>query len=435
MTSSAQAAPSLLSRPLAIWLLIALTYAIAFLQRVAPQTYADVVAQDFGLNATGVGLLASAYFYGYTAMQMPAGIFVDVFGVRKVMILSLVCAIAGTIAFAFAPTSGVAFMARVLIACGDALVFTVLIKYVVQNFSATRLGAMTGLSQVSGYLGGILATAPLAAAISGFGWRSTFQCLSLIMAVNLVLLFFFLRDPAAAAGQPNSAAAPSFGARLRATLDRLKVACRSRASWGCALTFSSHFVVVTTLTGVWGIPMLMHVDGFSRVDASYPVMAFMIATIAGSLLIGFWADKWRSLFNLLMILCGVRIATLLLMIPGLGFPRSLLWTSVLFGVLGLVSGGVVPIVVKCLRKLYSAQHIGLGGAFNTTLANALMAIAQPLIGLLMELMWRDTYTGVAKLYPVASYVYLLGLLLMFGALGILGPLMMRREIDAEETAK
>ena len=38
---------------------------------------------SFGVGAASIGLLGSAYFYAYTAMQLPSGILSDSWGVKK----------------------------------------------------------------------------------------------------------------------------------------------------------------------------------------------------------------------------------------------------------------------------------------------------------------------------------------------------------------
>ena len=45
------------------WATVALAYAIAFLQRVSPQSVSLSFMTDFGTDAAGVAMLASSYFW------------------------------------------------------------------------------------------------------------------------------------------------------------------------------------------------------------------------------------------------------------------------------------------------------------------------------------------------------------------------------------
>src|ERR1700755_1084720 len=152
------------------WATVALAYAIAFLQRVSPQSISLSFMNDFGTDAAGVAMLASSYFWGYTLMQIPAGLLVDRYGVKRVVLFSMAASSLGSAAFALAPNLFDVFAARLVVACGDALVFTALLKLVALSFKDERFGIMSGISQVSGYVGGVMATTPLAAAVTGFGW-------------------------------------------------------------------------------------------------------------------------------------------------------------------------------------------------------------------------------------------------------------------------
>jgi MFS family permease len=112
------------------WATVAIAYAIAFLQRVSPQSISLSFMHDFGTDAAGVAMLASSYFWGYTLMQIPAGLLVDRFGVKRVVLVSMAASSLGSAAFALAPNLLDVFAARLVIACGDALVFTALLKLV-----------------------------------------------------------------------------------------------------------------------------------------------------------------------------------------------------------------------------------------------------------------------------------------------------------------
>src|SRR5436190_286235 len=178
------------------WAAVATAYAIAFLQRVSPQSVSLNFMQDFSTDAAGVAMLASSYFWGYTLMQIPAGILVDRFGVKRVVLFSMAASSLGSAAFALAPNLLDVFAARLIVAGGDALVFTALLKLVALSFRDERFGVMSGISQVSGYIGGVLATTPLAAAVTGFGWRACFLFIACVGVVNLVFAKFALKpDP------------------------------------------------------------------------------------------------------------------------------------------------------------------------------------------------------------------------------------------------
>src|SRR6266852_9202149 len=117
------------------WATVAAAYAIAFLQRVSPESVSLSFMQDFGTDAAGVAMLASSYFWGYTLMQIPAGLLVDRYGVKRVVLFSMAASSLGSAAFALAHSLMEVFAARLIVACGDALVFTALLKLVALSFT------------------------------------------------------------------------------------------------------------------------------------------------------------------------------------------------------------------------------------------------------------------------------------------------------------
>lgn len=407
------------------WAAVAIAYAIAFLQRVSPQSISLNFMHDFSTDAAGVAMLASSYFWGYTLMQIPAGVLVDRYGVKRVVLFSMVASSLGSAAFALAPNILDVFAARLVIACGDALVFTALLKLVAQSFSDERFGMMSGISQVSGYVGGVIATTPLAAAVTGFGWRACFLFIAAVGLANLAFAKVVLKpDPVT---------------RSNKTLKGVVMAARQSltqlANWGCAMTFASHFAVVTTLSGVWGIPMVAHFFNISPTAAATPLLAFMIGNAVGSIFLGHMADRAAAALDSALIrVCVLRMVLIAMLLPPIAHSFGLVYVTIVFTALGLVAGGTVPLVLKCTKKLYTAELIGVGASVNTTAAGIFAGLAQPVIGFAMiaASQLSGTAQGSAAIGD-AGYGVLIGILLVMSLPGIAGPLLMRSKLIVRQS--
>lgn len=406
------------------WTAVAIAYAIAFLQRVSPQSVSLSFMHDFDTDAAGVAMLASSYFWGYTLMQIPAGLLVDRYGVKRVVLASMIASSLGSAAFALAPNLLDVFAARLIVACGDALVFTALLKLVAQSFADERFGMMSGISQVSGYVGGVIATTPLAAAVSGFGWRACFLFIACIGLANLAFAKLALKpDPASHSNK---------------TLKGVVLAARQSlahvANWGCAMTFASHFAVVTTLSGVWGIPMVAHFFHISPTAAGTPLLAFMIGNALGSIFLGHAADRAAAVLDRALIgICVLRMLLIALLLPPIAQTFGLAYVTVVFTALGLVAGGTVPLVLKCVKKLYTADLIGVGASVNTTAAGIFAGVSQPIIGFAM--LAASNASGTDAVHNAAAigdggYSALIVILLLMSLPGIAGPLLMRSKLIA-----
>jgi MFS family permease len=404
------------------WATVAVAYAIAFLQRVSPQSVSLSFMADFSTDAAGVAMLASSYFWGYTLMQIPAGLLVDRYGVKRVVLFSMAASSLGSAAFALAPNLLDVFAARLIVACGDALVFTALLKLVALSFKDERFGIMSGISQVSGYVGGVMATTPLAAAVTGFGWRACFVFIACVGVANLAFASLALKPDQAARS------AKTLGGVLAASGNALS----QLANWGCAMSFASHFAVVTTLSGVWGIPMVAHFFNISPSAASTPLLAFMICNAIGSIVLGHLADRAAAALDAALVrICLLRMILIAMLLPPVAHTLGFLYVNVVFAALGLVAGGTVPLVLKCTKRLYTADLIGVGASVNTTAAGIFAGASQPIIGFAMvavsQLAGSGAEHGPASIDD-AGYGALIVILLLMSLPGIAGPLLMRRKL-------
>jgi hypothetical protein len=156
---------------------------------------------------------------------------------------------------------------------------------------------------------------------------------------------------------------------LRGVLAASRQSLSQAANWGCAMTFASHFAVVTTLSGVWGIPMVAHFFNISPSAASTPLLVFMVGNAIGSIFLGHAADKTAaSLDTALIRICLLRMVLIAMLLPPVAHALGLLYVTIVFAALGLVAGGTVPFVLKCTKRLYTADLIGVGASVNTTAA-------------------------------------------------------------------
>jgi len=120
-----------------------------------------------------------------------------------------------------------------------------------------------------------------------------------------------------------------------------------------------------------------------------------------------------------------------MLLPPFAHALGFLYVTMIFAALGLVAGGTVPLVLKCTKRLYTSDLIGVGASVNTTAAGIFAGASQPIIGLAM--------IGVSQLAGAghgpsavddAGYGALIGILLLMSLPGIAGPLLMRSKLIA-----
>src|SRR6266446_4230213 len=72
-----------------VWALLILAWAANFVIRIGFSALLPSIITELGLSYTRAGLLASAFFYAYVLMQLPAGLLGDRFGRRRILVLGL----------------------------------------------------------------------------------------------------------------------------------------------------------------------------------------------------------------------------------------------------------------------------------------------------------------------------------------------------------
>ncbi len=264
------------------FLLAVLAYVISYFHRVAPATIAGELQIAFHVNAAALGGLAATYFYVYTLMQIPTGILADTFGPRRLLFWGGLVAGLGTLLFAYADTIAVAAVGRTLVGLGVSVTFIAMLKLNAVWFHDRHFGTIVGWVILLGNIGGVLATAPLAAALHVISWRDIFACIGVLSIVLAVLSWFFVYDDPRHAGLPSlrelegHAAHPAHAGHW---FDCLLQVVKNRASWpGFWVTFGyagSFFAFV----GLWATPYLQTVHGMSRDIATLHTSLLLVGSL------------------------------------------------------------------------------------------------------------------------------------------------------------
>ena len=96
--------PSVYRRGLVIVLTLATAYMASHFFRASNVTIGLDLMHDLGIGPEALGALTGAFFFGFSAMQIPCGFLFDRFGPRLTVAGMLVVATLGGIIFTTAPT-------------------------------------------------------------------------------------------------------------------------------------------------------------------------------------------------------------------------------------------------------------------------------------------------------------------------------------------
>ncbi len=376
--------------PWTMWALAAVLYLYGFFQRVAPSVMVDALMVDFAVGAALAGTLSSLYFYAYAGLQIPAGLLLDRWGPRRVLMAAAMIMALGSVIFAVAHDLWMAYLGRLLVGAGAAFGWIGALKVVSLWFPPERFALVSGLTLTAGMVGAIGGQAPLGLAVDSAGWRATMAIAGATALVLAIALWAVLRERPAGG---ESSAARQLTANLKVILGR-------RQTYLLALYGACMAGPLLGFAGLWGVPYLMQAYDATRGEAALATSGMMVGWALGAPLFGGISDgiRRRRLPMIVSALGALAAFVAALHWPGL----SLAGAGVLLCLTGLASGGMV--LCFALGREISPQRASgaVIGVVNTGVM-ASGALLQPLIGWLLDLQWTGAVTEVGRLYTADAF--------------------------------
>jgi len=386
--------------------LLSVIYFLACLHRISPTIIARDLVLEFGADATSLGLMSSAYFYLYAAAQPPVGVLSDTLGPRAVITLFALIAGIGVLLFGFAPNMTIATVARALIGVGVGGVFIPALKIFSQWFRSSEFAAITGIFLASGNAGNIAASLPLTYLVVLLGWRMSFWAIGGFTLFLVAVCWLVLRDkPEDKGWRPVEMALPASSAfndqpANIGTFKRFGIVLKKPDFW--LVTGSYFFFGGPTLTfqGLWAVPYLMDVHGYSRMQAGGLLMLMPLGLVIGAPLFGFLADRLPfGRKSILTSALGVALACWSVFLLSGGKPPAMM-IAPLFLISGACGGGALSLYMTITKELFPTWLTGTAMGLMNPAAFLATALFQPFSGFLMDAVGRS---GTA--YPLQAYHY------------------------------
>ncbi|MGQ0575569.1 MAG: MFS transporter [Pseudonocardia sp.] len=342
------AVPTRARRAYAVWVVGLVAYLFAVLHRTSFGVAGLDAADRFAATPAELSVFVVLQLLVYAALQVPAGLLLDRFGARNLIVIGALTMAAGQGVLAVAQSLPLAIAARVLVGAGDALTFLSVLSVLVAWFPARRVPLMTQLTGLLGQLGQVLSAVPLAALLRGPGWTFAFGSAAALGVVVAVAVAAVVRD------RPPHAPAPPSPPGPREVLAGL------RASWtepGTRLGLWSHAGTQfsgTVFALLWGVPYLVAGQGFSSGAASALLAVMVVVGIGYGPLFGEFIARHplrRSSLVIGVILATAAVWTVVLALPAPG-PRWLLVVLVIV----LAAGGPGSMVGFDYARTFNPAH-------------------------------------------------------------------------------
>ncbi|CAE6779881.1 D-galactonate transporter [Paraburkholderia nemoris] len=168
---------------------------INFVDRANLAIAAPSIRAELGLDAVGMGLVLSAFFWTYAFLQLPAGWFIDKVGVRVSLALAVGWWSAFTIATGAARGLAQLVGVRLMLGVGEAAAIPSFAKVAFNWFPRSERGLASSIFDSGSRVGSALSLPLVAWLISLVGWRGSFVITGGLGVVWALAWWFIYRDP------------------------------------------------------------------------------------------------------------------------------------------------------------------------------------------------------------------------------------------------
>jgi len=392
-----------LTRRRVVFGILVTAYVTVFFHRMAPGVVASDLASSFNTTGVALGSLAAAYYYIYTAMQIPSGVLADTLGARTTVTIGALVAGVGSILFGVAGDFDTAVIGRLLVGLGVSVVFVGLMKSNAVWYADREYGRISGLTLLLGNLGSILAAGPLALLLLSVSWRQAFVGAGVFSLLLAVANWLWVRNSPRDAGFPSIHQQQGLATppeRNRHWLLDLRDVLGRRAVWPGFWVNLGMTGTLFAFAGLWGVPLMRDLHGLERAAASLYTTLTLGGFALGAFKAGWLSDR---IGRRKPVILGSALASVIAWLALILLPWGAGWSGLLlYGLLGLSAGGFV-VTYAAAKELLPPGVSGMGIALVNTGLFLGAALMQPAFGWVLDLTWDGTLVEGVRVYGAGDY--------------------------------
>ena len=400
--------------------LLGLGVLVNYFDRVNLSVSHDALITSFGISNVAFGYLSGAYNWTYAMCQLPVGVMLDKFGVRRVGRISTMIWSLASFAAALTPSIGGFFGARLLLGVGEAPTFPANAKAIGLWFPTRERSFATAIFDAAAKLASAVGVPVIGVLLITVGWRWSFAATGVISLLYFALFSIVYRDPVddlkltEAERSYIAEDAPAWEATRKTERASLGYLLGQRKVIGLAIGFGSYnyvfYLLLTWLPSYLSSALhvdLLHSFLYTGVPWLFATICDLVAGLTSDALIqrGWDASRVRK-----TILIGGTAF-------GLGIVgaaeahtavRALFWISMSIGGLSAAS----PIGWSIPSMIAPRGSVGtVGGIVN--FSNQLSGIAAPIVtGYVIaatgSYKWAFGISAIYLAIGICSYLFLLG---------------------------
>lgn len=407
--------PAVLPRgDLMAWL-VCLSAGLFFFYEFFQLNIFDVINQplrnDFHIDAAQLSWMSSTYLWADILFLLPAGIILDRYSTRRVILTAMLVCVIGTVGFAITNSFALASFFHFLSGIGNAFCFLSCVVLVSHWFPPRRQALVIGSLVTMAFLGGMMAHTPFAHLNEYYGWRRSLLIDGGVGVLLFLWIYQVVQDRPDRVGYDKKASQQAIIPGFLQALGNLQ-------NWLAGLYTSFLNLPIMVLCALWGASYLQVVHHLPELAASNIVSLIFIGSIIGCPLVG-WLSDSQGRRKPLMI--AGAVATLVTVVPlFMEIALSQTELSILFFALGLFTSTQV-ISYPLIAESNSSENTGAATGIASVLIMGGGGVGQVLFGLLIQHHAR----AVTQHYSVADFQYAMWIFPLAAVAALLAVLLTR----------
>ncbi len=357
------------------WIVVltaALFFCYEFIQMNMFDAINDDLRRTFNLNATQISDLSSAFLWADTLFVFPAGLLLDRYSTRLVLLIMMGCCVAGTFLFSIAQSFEFALITHFFVGIGDAFGFLCALILASRWFHTDRQALVTGVIVTIAMLGGVIAHTPINLLVDSIGWRQAMVVNGCLGIVLWLLIWGLVQD-----NPKHTVLTHAQMIKNHPFWPGLKSALANFQNWGAGFYTGLTNLPLMVLGGLWGAHFLTQVHHFGPTKATAISSMLFLGTIFGSPIFGEISDKMQN--RRLPMLIGAAASLVLSIFMIYGHYDTFWSASTLFFALGFATSCQIlgyPVITACNPKHVTGTALGL----SASIIMASAALCQQLFG-------------------------------------------------------
>ncbi len=397
--------------PWIIWSIVGLYYCFEIILRVLPSTMRIDFTQAFQINATQFGIFTSLYYVSYVFMQIPAGLIVDRFSIRKTLFIACLLCISGLIIVHSTNHIWVAYLGRFVIGFGSAFAYVYTLKVATIWLPKNHFGLATCIADSLGMIGAMFADIVFVKINISMGTQDSIIILVITGMIIAMLIFFVFRDKPDT--KKNRELNKEDTRNVTHIVEKLGRILRNPQIWLIGIVGCLFYLPSSVIGDVWGIPYLKTVYHLTEKEAGYMISAFFFGWVIAGPFLGALSDSigLRCLPMKLTIFLSALLLSIIIFTPPLTHHLLPTWLMFSFFILIGVSTGTHPLVFALAKENFPNRITGTVVAVINTLTMLGGLVFQPLVGYLLDWSHHSIHAlGLVKDYSPSNYTFALSII-------------------------